>query len=148
MARVCSNCKSSEFKQIGAIRSQLLQKNSSTTFGIGTMSGGIGLGGAKSSGTSAPQLIKNIDARNPTKPSILKIIILFILLGIFFGVGNQQSELESSGPGPALYYIISLILIIPIILSIRGRIKYKSKLELYNRTWYCFSCGQFRVIKN
>ena len=38
MARICGNCKSSDIKQIGAIRAQLSQDNSSTTLGIGLLS--------------------------------------------------------------------------------------------------------------
>ena len=149
MARVCGNCKSSDIKQIDAIRAQLSQSNSSTTFGIGLMSGGVGLGGAKTSGTSAPQLIKSIDARTPKKPGIGKIIFFIFLSAIMFSVGNQQSSIDTtSDQGPGLYYLISIILIIPIIFAIRGRMKYKSKLEIFNRTWYCFSCGQFRIFKN
>ena len=149
MARSC-NCGSSDMKSIKAIREQYNTDTSSTTIGAGIFGaggvgggrGGFGVGAAKTSGTLAPKVAKDIENRVPKKPGIFSIIIWIFVAWLFFGVGVQES---GSADGGGLYFAFTIIATIVVIAKISGRKTYPKKYDNYRRTWYCFSCGNFWV---
>ena len=142
MARVC-NCGSDNMKSLKAIREQYNTETKSTTIGAGIFSGGgVGAGVARTSGSLAPKIAKNIESRVPKKPGILGILVWFFLAFMFFVVGVQEID---SVDGSALYFTFSVVAALIVIVKIVGRMKYSSKYDKYRRTWYCFSCGNFWV---
>ena len=142
MARSC-NCGSSDMKSLKAIREQYNTDTSSTTIGAGIFSGGgVGVGAAKTSGTLAPKIAKDIENRVPKKPGIFSIIIWIFVAWLFFGVGVQEL---GSADGGGLYFAFAIIATIVAIAKISGRKTYSKKYDNYRRTWYCFSCGNFWV---
>ena len=142
MARVC-NCGSHDMKSLKAIREQYNTETKSTTIGGGIFSGGgVGVGAAKTSGSLAPKIAKNIESRVPKKPGILGILLWIFLAFMFFGIGVQEI---ASADGSALYFTFSVVAALIVIVKIVGRMKYSSKYDKYRRTWYCFSCGNFWV---
>jgi len=144
MARVC-NCGSHDMKSLKAIREQYNTVTSSTTIGAGIFSGGgVGVGAAKTSGTLAPKVAKNIENRVPKKPGIFSIIIWVFVVLFFFGVGAQEAE---SADGGGVFFTFAVVAAIVVIAKISGRKTYSKKYDKYRRTWYCFSCGNFWVYK-
>ena len=142
MARVC-NCGSDNMKSLKAIREQYNTETKSTTIGAGIFSGGgVGAGVARTSGSLAPKIAKNIESRVPKKPGILGILVWFFLAFMFFGIGVQETD---SIDGGTLYFTISVVSLLVVIAKISGRMRYSSKYDKYRRTWYCFSCGNFWV---
>ena len=142
MARVC-NCGSHDMKSLKAIREQYNTETKSTTIGGGIFSGGgVGVGAAKTSGSLAPKIAKNIESRVPKKPGILGILLWIFLAFMFFGIGVQEID---SADGSALYFTFSVVAALIVIVKISGRKNYSSKYDKYRRTWYCFSCGNFWV---
>jgi len=142
MARVC-NCGSDNMKSLKAIREQYNTETKSTTIGAGIFSGGgVGAGAARTSGSLAPKIAKNIESRVPKKPGILGILVWFFVAFMFIGVGVQEID---SVDGSALYFTFSVVAALIVIVKIVGRMKYSSKYDKYRRTWYCFSCGNFWV---
>jgi len=142
MAKIC-NCGSHDMKSLKAIREQYNTETKSTTIGAGIFSGGgVGAGVARTSGSLAPKIAKNIESRVPKKPGILGILVWFFLAFMFFGVGVQEID---SVDGSALYFTFSVVAALIVIVKIVGRMKYSSKYDKYRRTWYCFSCGNFWV---
>ena len=145
MAKVC-NCGSHDMKSLKAIREQYNTKTNSTTIGAAIFSGGgVGVGAAKTSGTLAPKIAKDIENRVPKKPGIFSILLWTLITWFFLGVGFQ--EINNSEDG-SFYFIVSAITILIVIVKIIGRKNYNKKYDRFRRTWYCFSCGNFWVYKN
>ena len=146
MARSC-NCGSSDMKSLKAIREQYNTDTSSTTVGAGIFSGGgVGVGAAKTSGTLAPKVAKDVENRVPKKSGIFNIIIWILVTWLFFGVGIQES---GSADGGALFnFTIAVVAAIVVFIKISGRKTYSKKYDKYRRTWYCFSCGNFWVYED
>ena len=145
MARTC-NCGSDNMKSLKAIREQYNTETKSTTIGAGIFSGGgVGVGVAKTSGTLAPKVAKDIESRVPNKPGIFSILLWIFVTWLFIGVGVQESGSADFG---SFYFIVSAITILIVIVKIIGRTNYNKKYDHYRRTWYCFSCGNFWVYEN
>lgn len=137
MARVC-NCGSDNMKSLKAIREQYNTETKSTTIGAGIFSGGgVGAGVARTSGSLAPKIAKNIESRVPKKPGILGILLWILLAFAMFSFGVSEGETFGLG--------VSAVAALIVIVKIVGRMKYSSKYDKYRRTWYCFSCGNFWV---
>ena len=88
MAKVC-NCGSRDMKSLKAIREQYNTKTNSTTIGAIFSGGSIGVGAAKTSGTLAPKIAKDIEHRVPKKPGIFSILLWTLLTCVFLVVGFQ-----------------------------------------------------------
>jgi|TARA_Y100000294_G_scaffold9992_1_gene9405 hypothetical protein len=143
MAKVC-NCGSYDMKSLKAIREQYNTQTSSTTIGAIFSGGGVGVGAAKTSGTLAPKVAKDIENRVPKKPGIFSILLWIFITWVFLGVGLQESD---SPEGGSFFFIVSAITILIVIVKIMGRKNYDKKYDHFRRTWYCFSCGNFWVYK-
>jgi len=158
MARTCINCKSSDIKQITAAILQLTQETTSSTSTIaaGIVSGGkMGIGGAKSSGSSssAPILLKRLRNKFPTRSGKFVTVLYVFIFFFFLFLSVVPSSLSNIGQENNLLliwvaYIIVIIFGYLFYKAFQSRRKYKSKLDRCNRTWYCFSCGQYTIFKS
>ena len=147
----CANCKSEDIKKVTAIINQnttTLNLGTSLSGVIGSIGGGgnrvgIGIGKAGTSGDIKSKLVKKIENRIPKKPSLW---IVFILGFILFITGGEKLFYNGDGDIEVL-----LIILVLFFLSLRSYKKsvngYKTKLEKFNKQWYCFKCDSFLVSK-
>ena len=142
MNKICGNCKSRDLKQIGAVYDQLKVRSSGRAVGVGMGGGRLGVGAMGTSGSSQPELVKKIERKLPKKMNIIKLVIFGILTFLFYGPTFSYGI-----EGNAVGLIIGTIFLILTYVEFDNGKNYKKNLDRSNRTWYCFSCGQFRIYK-
>ena len=136
----CYHCKSSQVKKISAIISQGTKniELGHGIVGIGASKKGLGIGGArgKTGGQIKSALVKKLEKEKPEDGiNILFFGIIFLIFAIFF----------SNTPA---FYIVGGIAVVCFALFAIGRKTYPSELDRFNRTWYCYTCGDYSVTKS
>ena len=136
----CYHCKSSQVKKISAIISQGTQniELGHGIVGIGASKKGLGIGGArgKTGGQIKSALVKKLEKKKPVDGFIALFgAIVFAIFAFFI----------NTTPG---YYIFGVIAVFCLALFLQARRTYPGQLDLFNNTWYCYTCGDYSVTKS
>ena len=151
MNRKCGKCGSSDLQQIEAISNQITQTVDAKSVGVQAFGGQIGASGSKTKATITPLLAKQIKRYVPSKSSLFAfifyifIVLFFIAFCISIGVPGSIPE---ENVNAAMFGYGGLIIFIYLLYkSFQSRRSYEERLKKYKNTWYCWSCGSFRIFK-
>jgi len=141
MARTCGNCGSSDIKAASAVAEQFHINTKATVIGGGFFGGSGGVGAAVSRGSTSPEVLKKIKLEVPHRAGFFSILLWIVLTFVF-------ASLYTGDPEDTVAMWLFLLSFLTLIVKIVRIFTYPKRRRHYQRTWYCFSCGQFRIFES